>query len=224
MKVEGCRVPLRPTTSRPSGPPTHDPKMDDDSSKSLRDRLDALLRRAREISAEIEKRVEEVTAEPSTSGSEKGPQKADDRVPSRSGTSADAGETRRGAGSDGGRGGSRRRQRRSGRRDGGGALHHCRRNRYRPRRPTGPRRRPDDGRPRGRGRRGSGRRRGRGRGCRAQESAGGRAGHVHSARRPIRRRPPARSPTTRPEPPRAATQRDAVAAARAGIDSRRSFR
>ena len=43
-------------------------KMDDPASKSLRDRLDALLRRAREISAEIEKRVEEVTAEPSTSG------------------------------------------------------------------------------------------------------------------------------------------------------------
>jgi hypothetical protein len=51
--------------------------MDDDNSKSLRDRLDALLRRAREISAEIEKRVEEVTAEPSTSGSGKGPQKAE---------------------------------------------------------------------------------------------------------------------------------------------------
>src|SRR5438552_5391890 len=44
------------------------PKMDDPASKSLRDRLDALLRRAREISAEIEKRVEEVTAEPATSG------------------------------------------------------------------------------------------------------------------------------------------------------------
>ncbi len=43
-------------------------KMDDPASKSLRDRLDALLRRAREISAEIEKRVEEVTAEPATSG------------------------------------------------------------------------------------------------------------------------------------------------------------
>jgi hypothetical protein len=42
--------------------------MDDPASKSLRDRLDALLRRAREISAEIERRVEEVTAEPSTSG------------------------------------------------------------------------------------------------------------------------------------------------------------
>jgi hypothetical protein len=42
--------------------------MDDPASKSLRDRLDALLRRAREISAEIEKRVEEVTAEPATSG------------------------------------------------------------------------------------------------------------------------------------------------------------
>jgi len=38
--------------------------MDDDSSKSLRDRLDALLRRARQISAEIERRVDEVTAEP----------------------------------------------------------------------------------------------------------------------------------------------------------------
>jgi hypothetical protein len=44
------------------------PKMDDPASKSLRDRLDALLRRAREISADIEKRVEEVTAEPATSG------------------------------------------------------------------------------------------------------------------------------------------------------------
>lgn len=44
------------------------PKMDDPASKSLRDRLDALLRRAREISAEIERRVDEVTAEPSTSG------------------------------------------------------------------------------------------------------------------------------------------------------------
>jgi len=43
-------------------------KMDDPASKSLRDRLDALLRRAREISADIEKRVEEVTAEPATSG------------------------------------------------------------------------------------------------------------------------------------------------------------
>jgi translation initiation factor IF-3 len=42
--------------------------MDDPASKSLRDRLDALLRRAREISADIEKRVEEVTAEPTTSG------------------------------------------------------------------------------------------------------------------------------------------------------------
>jgi hypothetical protein len=51
--------------------------MDDDSSKSLRDRLDALLRRARQISAEIEKRVEEVTAEPATSGAEKGIQKAE---------------------------------------------------------------------------------------------------------------------------------------------------
>jgi hypothetical protein len=39
--------------------------MDDPSSKSLRDRLDALLRRAREISAEIERRVDEVTADPS---------------------------------------------------------------------------------------------------------------------------------------------------------------
>ena len=39
--------------------------MDDANSKSLRDRLDALLRRAREISAEIERRVDEVTAEPS---------------------------------------------------------------------------------------------------------------------------------------------------------------
>lgn len=38
--------------------------MDDPSSKSLRDRLDALLRRAREISAEIERRVDEVTSEP----------------------------------------------------------------------------------------------------------------------------------------------------------------
>jgi len=38
--------------------------MDDESSKSLRDRLDALLRRARQISAEIERRVDEVTAEP----------------------------------------------------------------------------------------------------------------------------------------------------------------
>src|SRR5436189_5736258 len=38
--------------------------MDDASSKSLRERLEALLRRAREISAEIERRVEEVTAEP----------------------------------------------------------------------------------------------------------------------------------------------------------------
>jgi hypothetical protein len=38
--------------------------MDDPSSKSLRERLDALLRRAREISAEIERRVDEVTAEP----------------------------------------------------------------------------------------------------------------------------------------------------------------
>jgi hypothetical protein len=37
--------------------------MDDANSKSLRDRLDALLRRAREISAEIERRVDEVTAE-----------------------------------------------------------------------------------------------------------------------------------------------------------------
>jgi hypothetical protein len=46
--------------------------MDDDNSKSLRERLDALLRRAREISAEIEKRVEEVTAEPSTSGTGQG--------------------------------------------------------------------------------------------------------------------------------------------------------
>ena len=44
------------------------PKMDDAASKSLRDRLDALLRRAREISADIERRVDEVTAEPSTSG------------------------------------------------------------------------------------------------------------------------------------------------------------
>jgi len=44
------------------------PKMDDPASKSLRDRLDALLRRAREISADIERRVDEVTAEPSTSG------------------------------------------------------------------------------------------------------------------------------------------------------------
>ena len=35
--------------------------MDDEGSKSLRERLDALLRRAREISAEIERRVEEVT-------------------------------------------------------------------------------------------------------------------------------------------------------------------
>ncbi|PYQ44893.1 MAG: hypothetical protein DMF77_06040, partial [Acidobacteria bacterium] len=43
-------------------------KMDDPASKSLRDRLDALLRRAREISAEIERRVDEVTAEPATSG------------------------------------------------------------------------------------------------------------------------------------------------------------
>ena len=51
--------------------------MDDDSSKSLRDRLDALLRRARQISADIEKRVEEVTAEPGTSGSEKGPRTAE---------------------------------------------------------------------------------------------------------------------------------------------------
>jgi hypothetical protein len=51
--------------------------MDDDSSKSLRDRLDGLLRRARQISAEIEKRVEEVTAEPSTSVPEKGLQKAE---------------------------------------------------------------------------------------------------------------------------------------------------
>ena len=59
--------------------------MDDDSSKSLRDRLDALLRRAREISAEIEKRVEEVTAEPATSGPEKGPQKAEAALPSRCG-------------------------------------------------------------------------------------------------------------------------------------------
>jgi hypothetical protein len=49
------------------------PKMDDPAAKSLRDKLDALLRRAREISAEIEKRVEEVTAEPSTSGGERGP-------------------------------------------------------------------------------------------------------------------------------------------------------
>jgi hypothetical protein len=57
--------------SRPHGTAHSRPKMDDDSSKSLRDRLDALLRRAREISAEIEKRVEEVTAEPSTSGSGK---------------------------------------------------------------------------------------------------------------------------------------------------------
>jgi hypothetical protein len=39
--------------------------MDDANSKSLRERLDALLRRAREISAEIERRVDEVTAEPS---------------------------------------------------------------------------------------------------------------------------------------------------------------
>jgi hypothetical protein len=38
--------------------------MDDPNSKSLRERLDALLRRAREISAEIERRVEEVTSEP----------------------------------------------------------------------------------------------------------------------------------------------------------------
>src|SRR5258707_10684716 len=52
------------------------PKMDDPASKSLRDRLDALLRRAREISAEIEKRVEEVTAEPATS-SPAGPRKAE---------------------------------------------------------------------------------------------------------------------------------------------------
>jgi hypothetical protein len=37
---------------------------DDPNSKSLRERLDALLRRAREISAEIERRVDEVTAEP----------------------------------------------------------------------------------------------------------------------------------------------------------------
>jgi hypothetical protein len=43
--------------------------MDDPAAKSLRDKLDALLRRAREISADIEKRVEEVTAEPPTSGS-----------------------------------------------------------------------------------------------------------------------------------------------------------
>src|SRR5205085_3456653 len=65
-----------PTLGRPSGRRTRDPEMDDDSSKSLRERLDALLRRAREISAEIEKRVGEVTAEPTTSGSEKAPQKA----------------------------------------------------------------------------------------------------------------------------------------------------
>jgi colicin import membrane protein len=52
-----------PTATTPSKS-----KMDDPASKSLRDRLDALLRRAREISAEIEKRVEEVTAEPATSG------------------------------------------------------------------------------------------------------------------------------------------------------------
>ena len=82
MKVEGCPVPLRPTTSRPRGTATHDPKMDDDSSKSLRDRLDALLRRARQISAEIEKRVEEVTAEPATSGSGQAPRKADASRPS----------------------------------------------------------------------------------------------------------------------------------------------
>ena len=50
--------------------------MDDPASKSLRDKLDALLRRAREISAEIEKRVEEVTAEPSTPGAER-PQAAE---------------------------------------------------------------------------------------------------------------------------------------------------
>jgi hypothetical protein len=41
--------------------------MDDEASKSLRERLDALLRRAREISAEIERRVEEVTTEDATS-------------------------------------------------------------------------------------------------------------------------------------------------------------
>src|SRR3954471_11610627 len=38
--------------------------MDDANSRSLRDRLDELLRRAREISVEIERRVEAVTAEP----------------------------------------------------------------------------------------------------------------------------------------------------------------
>jgi hypothetical protein len=38
--------------------------MDDPTSKSLRERLDALLKRAREISAEIERRVEEVTTDP----------------------------------------------------------------------------------------------------------------------------------------------------------------
>lgn len=38
--------------------------MDDPNSKSLRERQDALLRRAREISAEIERRVEEVTSDP----------------------------------------------------------------------------------------------------------------------------------------------------------------
>jgi len=56
----GVGFPMATTPSKP--------KMDDPASKSLRDRLDALLRRAREISAEIEKRVEEVTAEPATSG------------------------------------------------------------------------------------------------------------------------------------------------------------
>ena len=42
--------------------------MDDPNSKPLRDRLDELLRRAREISAEIERRVESVTSDSRPAG------------------------------------------------------------------------------------------------------------------------------------------------------------
>jgi hypothetical protein len=64
--------------------------MDDPNSKSLRERLDALLRRAREISAEIERRVEEVTSEP-PEGDQAETQPAETGAPD-----AEAGEARRG--------------------------------------------------------------------------------------------------------------------------------
>src|SRR5689334_23702501 len=64
MVSGGVSGSLRPSSSTPDIPRL---QMDDEASKSLRERLDALLRRAREISAEIERRVEEVTTEDATS-------------------------------------------------------------------------------------------------------------------------------------------------------------